>query len=138
MSTCDSEIVGHLPRVIHLVNGSAEPGLPIPVVQQHVLVSFKGMKMVRMTVAAPAMQQGLPRWFSGKESPCQGRRCRRRWFDPWVGNIPWQRAWRPTPVFLLENPIDRGAWRATVHGVTESDTDEATEHAHTLYVTGIV
>ena len=25
-----------------------------------------------------------------------------------------------------ENPIDRGAWRATVHRVTESDTTEAT------------
>ena len=21
-------------------------------------------------------------------------------FDPWVGNIPWRRAWQPTPVFL--------------------------------------
>ena len=25
------------------------------------------------------------------------RRCR---FDPWVGKIPWRRAWQPTPVFL--------------------------------------
>ena len=26
---------------------------------------------------------------------------RRRWgFDPWVGKIPWRRAWQPTPVFL--------------------------------------
>ena len=25
--------------------------------------------------------------------------------------------WQPTPVFLLGNPRDRGAWRATVHGV---------------------
>ena len=24
-----------------------------------------------------------------------------------------------TPVFLPENPMDRGAWRATVHGVTK-------------------
>ena len=32
----------------------------------------------------------------------------------------------------LENPVDGGAWWATVHGVTrESDTKEATEHTHT-------
>ena len=29
----------------------------------------------------------------------------------------------------LENPMDRGAWKAPVHGVTESDMTEATEHA---------
>ena len=22
------------------------------------------------------------------------------WFDPWVGKIPWRRAWQPTPVLL--------------------------------------
>ena len=25
---------------------------------------------------------------------------RRPGFDPWVGKIPWRRAWQPTPVFL--------------------------------------
>ena len=34
---------------------------------------------------------------------------RRTGFDPWVRKIPWRRAWQPTPVFLLENPMDRGA-----------------------------
>ena len=24
----------------------------------------------------------------------------RRGFNPWVGKIPWRRAWQPTPVFL--------------------------------------
>ena len=37
------------------------------------------------------------------------------------GRVPWRRKWQPTPVFL-ENPIDRGAWQATVHGVTKSQT----------------
>ena len=35
-----------------------------------------------------------------KEPTCQCRRCKRRGFNPWVGKIPWRRAWQPTPVFL--------------------------------------
>ena len=42
-------------------------------------------------------------------------------FDPRLGKIPWRRVWQPTPVFL-ENPMDRGAWRATVHRVAKSGT----------------
>ena len=37
-----------------------------------------------------------PWWVISKESFCQFRR---RGFNPWVGTIPWRRAWRPTPVF---------------------------------------
>ena len=39
----------------------------------------------------------LPWWLHGKKSAYQ---CRRRGFDPWVGNIPWRRKWQLTPVFL--------------------------------------
>ena len=41
-------------------------------------------------------------------------------FDSWVRKIPWRKKWLPTAVFLLENPTDRGAWQATVHGVRKS------------------
>ena len=34
-----------------------------------------------------------------------------------------------TPVFLLENPMDREAWQATVHRVTKLETTKATLHA---------
>ena len=62
---------------------------------------------------------GLPRGFSGKESACQCRKCV---FDPSVGKIPGRRKWQLTPIFLPENSMDRGAWRATVHGVPKSQT----------------
>ena len=29
-------------------------------------------------------------------------------------------------------PVDRGAWWATVHGVTENQTHRVTEHEHAL------
>ena len=38
--------------------------------------------------------------LSGKETACQCSRCKGSRFDPWVGKIPWWRAWQPTPVFL--------------------------------------
>ena len=38
----------------------------------------------------------------------------------------------PVQYSCLENPKDRGAWRATAHRVAESDTTEVTEHLHTL------
>ena len=41
-----------------------------------------------------------PGGASGKEPACQCRRHKRCRFDPWVGKIPWRRAWQPTPLFL--------------------------------------
>ena len=33
-------------------------------------------------------------------STCQCKNHRRLSLNPWVGKIPWRRAWQPTPVFL--------------------------------------
>ena len=50
--------------------------------------------------ASIAEHFGCPRWLSGKRIHLQCRRYRRHGFSPWVGKIPWRRAWQPTPVFL--------------------------------------
>ena len=52
----------------------------------------------------------------------QCRRCRRHMFDPWVGKIPLEEgmATYSMEYSFLKNPIDRGAWQATVHGITKS------------------
>ena len=64
----------------------------------------------------------LPRWHSGKEFTCQCRKHRRCGFDLWVGKIPGVGNGNPLQYSCLENPTDRGAWQATVHGVTKSQT----------------
>ena len=71
-------------------------------------------KVQELVVIFSLFCSGFPSWLSGKESACQ---CRRRRFSLSVGKIPWRRRWQPTPVFLPENPMDRGAWRAAVQRV---------------------
>ena len=49
-------------------------------------------------------------------------------FDPWIEKIPWRRAcigefWRAFQYSCQENPMDSGAWRATVHRVAKSWTE---------------
>ena len=48
----------------------------------------------------PKVRLGFAGGASGKEPAFQCRRHKRCSFIPWVGKIPWRRAWQPTPVFL--------------------------------------
>jgi len=57
-----------------------------------------------------------------KESAYQCRRHKRCRFDPWVRKIRCRGHGNPLQYSFLENPMDRGAWWATVHGVAKSWT----------------
>ena len=75
----------------------------------------------------------FPRGAVVKKSACQCRRCKRRRFDTWVGNIPWSRKWLPTPVFLAgESHGQRSLVCCNPWGRKELDTTEqlSTHTAH--------
>ena len=59
---------------------------------------------------------------SGKESTCQCRRHKTCRFDPWVGEVPGEGNGNLLQYSCLGNPMDTGAWWATVHGVEKSRT----------------
>ena len=53
---------------------------------------------------------------------------------PGSGRSPGGGHGSPLQYSCLENPMDRGAWRATVHGVTNRH-DGSNLHARTVYTT---
>ena len=62
----------------------------------------------------------LPPWFSGKEFSCNAEAKGDVGSIPGSGWSPGGGNGNPLQSFCLENPINRGAWRATVHGVAKS------------------
>ena len=51
--------------------------------------------------------------------------------NPGSGRSPGGSSGNPLQYSCLENPVDRGTWQATVHGVAESDTTkQLSTHAH--------
>ena len=67
---------------------------------------------------------GLPQWLSGKESACSTRDPGDADSIPELERSPGGGNDNPLQYSCLENSMDSGAWRATVHGVTESDMTE--------------
>ena len=59
---------------------------------------------------------------------CKSRRKLR--FYPWVGKIPWRRAWQRTPVFLPAESHEQSSPAGySPQGRSELNTAEVTEHA---------
>ena len=76
-----------------------------------------------------SVSQGFPGDASGKEPTCQCKRERNADSIPGSGRFHRGGHGNPLQRSCPENPMDRGAWRATAQGVAKSQTRLST-HAH--------
>ena len=77
---------------------------------------------------------GFPGGTSGKEPACQCRRHREVDSIPGLGRSPRRGHGNPPQYFCLKNSMERGAWWATVHRVSNSQTQlkQLSMHAHSF------
>ena len=65
------------------------------------IIRLRGLSQRKTNITSYHLYDGgFPGGASSEEPTCWCRRHKRWGFDPWVGKIPWRRAWQPTAVFL--------------------------------------
>ena len=85
---------------------------------------FKNARMYIIDLRTVSLEMvqisyGIPWWLSGEESACQCKRCDS---IPVLRRSPGEGNSNPLQYSGLRNPMDRGAWWATVYGVAKSQT----------------
>ena len=65
---------------------------------------------------------GRPRWLSGRKSTGKAGDSGDAVSVPGLGRFPGVGNGNPLQYSCLENSMDRGAWKAAVHGFTKSQT----------------
>ena len=76
---------------------------------------------------------GLPRWLSGKESACCAGDSGDTVSIPGLERFPGGGNGNPLQYSCLENPMDRGAWQATVYRVTKSWAQLSTSRDYIIF-----
>ena len=77
------------------------------------------LSLLPESLCQPRLGLLLPGGSDGKESACNAGDLGS---IPWSGRSPGEGNGNPFEYSCLGNPTDRGVWRATVHGVTKSQT----------------
>ena len=111
----------------NFISEARRPFQTLSVASQVVSVMMLVTHTIGLASASPFYR--LPWRLSSEESTWQ---CRRHGFDAWVGKIPGRGNGSPL-CSRLENPMDRGAWWATVRGVPKSQTrvsEQIREQSH--------
>ena len=75
-----------------------------------------------MCMYIPTYIWWLPWWLGSKEATCNAGDAGDLGLIPGSGRPPDGGHGNPLQYSCLENPMDREAWWATIHGVTESQT----------------
>ena len=83
--------------------------------EEHIFFS----QIVRHFCKIISSKKGFPGGLDGKESTCNAGDLG---LIPGSRRSPGEGNGNPFQYSCLENPMDRGAWRATVHGVAKSRT----------------
>ena len=73
-------------------------------------------------IQAPLLRKGFPRGTSSKESACNAEDPGDMGLIPGLGRSLGEGTGNPLQHSCLKNPMDRGAWRTTVHSVAKSPT----------------
>ena len=88
-----------------------------------VIIIVKFIQILIITGLVPDMLSlGLPDGSVGKEYTCNAGDAEDSGSIPESGKFPGEGNSTPLQDSCLGNPMDRRAWRATVHGLEESDT----------------
>ena len=84
------------------------------------LIRYSLPEIWRATFFPVLTNSRLPRRCSGKESSGNAEDTRDTSSYPGVGKVLWRRKRQPLQYSCLENPMDRGAWQAILHGVSQT------------------
>ena len=95
------------------------------------MVSYLSL-VIYLSEARMSLFRGFPGGSDSKASAGNAGDPGRACLIPGLGRSPEVGNGNPLQYSCLKYSTDRGAWRATVHGVAESDT---TEHTHEVYLT---
>ena len=68
----------------------------------------------------------VPHWPVGKEPTCSAADIGDKGLIPGLGRSPGEGNGNPLQYSCLGNFMDRGAWRAIVHGIANSQTQPST------------
>ena len=84
--------------------------------------------------------QGLPQGLNGKESTCNAGDVGDTGLIPGLGRSPGEANGNPLQYSGLGNPMDRGTWQATAHGVAKSwiRLSDSTQHALWKFIGEII